>query len=103
VTAAAIDQFQILARRMPAPFRVYILMTLDARHVAMNGCRVSFFGHVDRHFLAAAGAREFRVGVTGEAVLIVLGWCGECRKADNYGDQGKQELSMTTLGESMVR
>jgi hypothetical protein len=88
---------------MPAPFRVYILMTLHARHVAVNGCRVSVFGHEDRHLLSCAGAGEFIVRVAGEAVLIVLGWCGECRKADNYGDRGKPKLSMTTLWESMLR
>jgi hypothetical protein len=67
-------------------------MAVRACHVGVNGCRVGVFGDEDRHLLAPAGAREFLVGVTREASLIVLGRCVGSGQAEDRGRYEKPVL-----------
>jgi hypothetical protein len=84
---------------MTAPFWVEIAVAVHAKHVGVDGRVVG--GHVDehRHFLTATGTREFRVIVTPEAIVVVLGRCeGDCQQQTGGGKQ--PALSLATLERS---
>jgi len=98
VAAIAIDKLQILACGVPAPLRVQIAVAVHACRVGVNGCRVSVFGDEDRYILTCKGARELGVGVTLEAILIVLRQRRGCCEPEDRSRQSKPTLSMTNPG-----
>jgi len=98
VATAAVDQLQIFACGVPAFGRVQVRVTFHAGYVVVDGCRVSIFRYEDRNILTCKRARELGVGVTLEAIVIVLGQCGCCREPEDRGRSDKPTSSVTTAG-----
>ena len=100
VAGAAINQLEVPACRMTTLIRIEVTVAVHARQVGVHRCAIGGRRDVHRHFLTGAGARELRVAVTIEAIVVALGRSeGGCeQQAARDGD--KPTLSMTTMERS---
>ena len=98
VAGAAIDPLKFF-RMPPAPGLGEIRVAVHAGRTCVNGFRDGVRGDEYRDLLVTAVAGEVRPGVTAEASLIVLGWCGARRQQEDRGDGDEPALPMATVEE----
>ena len=96
VANTTVDQVKVPACRMTTLLRVEVTVTFHAGQVGVDRCIVNGLGDEHRHFLTAAGAREFGVAMTFEAIVIALGRReGRCEQETGCSCN-KPTLSITT-------
>ena len=98
VAGAAIDELEIFCVP-PSLAAGQVRVAFHAGEPGVNGRCARVIGDEDGYFLVPAVARKVRFGVTPEASLIVLGWCGTRRQQEDRGDCDEPAVPMTTVEE----
>ena len=98
VARGTIDKLELL-RVSPSFAAGQVRVAFHAGEPGVNGRCAGVVGHEDGYFLVPAVARKVRFGVTPEASLIVLGWCGTRRQQEDRGDCDEPAVPMTTVEE----
>jgi len=94
VAGAAVDKIELF-RVSPALTAGQVRVAFHASQAWVNGCCASVFGHEDRYLFVPAVARQVRLGVTPEALLIFLCQCGAWRQQEDRGHCEEPALPMT--------